>query len=250
MFMESKGKTRLIRISVWVAVLSLLFAVLSSLATALAASAHAALTSVTPVDGTTVAEAPAEVVLTFNEAISTSFAAVTVTDGQGAPVTRGRPAVAGPTVTQALEPVGSGTYTVSFRVVSEDGHAVSSRTTFRVRLAAGDTTPASGTVATPTSSASDTAPAGHVVTVHHPGLGTGCRGARHSPSLGPRRGRRHRGCGRRRGPGPRLVSARIGGPDGRFQPTAQLVLTSPSVAPLAQLAEQLTLNQRVRGSSP
>ena len=55
MFMESKGKTRLIRISVWVAVLSLLFAVLSSLATALAASAHAALTSVTPVDGTTVA---------------------------------------------------------------------------------------------------------------------------------------------------------------------------------------------------
>ena len=157
--MESKGKTRLIRISVWVAVLSLLFAVLSSLATALAASAHAALTSVTPVDGTTVAEAPAEVVLTFNEAISTSFAAVTVTDGQGASVTRGRPAVAGPTVTQALAPVGSGTYTVSFRVVSEDGDAVSSRTTFRVRLAPVDTTPASGTVATPTSSASDTAPA-------------------------------------------------------------------------------------------
>ena len=158
MFMESKGKTRLIRISVWVAVLSLLFTVLSSLATALGASAHAALKSVTPGDGTTVAEAPAEVVLTFNEAISTSFAAVTVTDGQGAPVTRGRPAVAGPTVTQALEPVGSGTYTVSFRVVSEDGHAVSSRSTFRVRLAAG-TTPASGTVATPTSSASETSTA-------------------------------------------------------------------------------------------
>lgn len=158
MFMESKGKTRLIRISVWVAVLSLLFTVLSSLATALGASAHAALKSVTPGDGTTVAQAPAQVVLTFNEAISTSFAAVTVTDGQGAPVTRGRPAVAGPTVTQALEPVGSGTYTVSFRVVSEDGHAVSSRTTFRVRLAAG-TTPASGTVATPTSSASETSPA-------------------------------------------------------------------------------------------
>ena len=158
MFMESKGKTRLIRISVWVAVLSLLFTVLSSLATALGASAHAALKSVTPGDGTTVAEAPAEVVLTFNEAISTSFAAVTVTDGQGAPVTRGRPAVAGPTVTQALEPVGSGTYTVSFRVVSEDGHAVSSRSTFRVRLAAG-TTPASGTGATPTSSASETSPA-------------------------------------------------------------------------------------------
>ena len=158
MFMESKGKTRLIRISVWVAVLSLLFTVLSSLATALGASAHAALKSVTPGDGTTVAQAPAQVVLTFNEAISTSFAAVTVTDGQGAPVTRGRPAVAGPTVTQALEPVGSGTYTVSFRVVSEDGHAVSSRTTFRVRLAAG-TTPASGTAATPTSSASETSPA-------------------------------------------------------------------------------------------
>jgi methionine-rich copper-binding protein CopC len=132
--MESEGKKRLIRISVWVAVASLLLAVLSSLATALAASAHAALRSMTPASGSTVTTPPAEVVLTFNEAISTSFATVTVTDDGGRPVSRGRPAVSGKTVTQPLEEVGSGRYTVAFRVVSEDGHPVSQKASFTVAL--------------------------------------------------------------------------------------------------------------------
>ncbi len=133
--MESEGKKRLIRVSVWVAVLSLLLAVVASLATALEASAHAALRSMIPAAGSTVTTAPKQVVLTFNEPISTSFATVTVTDGKGGSVVSGRPVVSGETVTQKLAQVGSGRYTVTFRVVSEDGHPVSQKATFTVKLA-------------------------------------------------------------------------------------------------------------------
>jgi methionine-rich copper-binding protein CopC len=164
-FMESEGKKRLIRISVWVAVASLLLTVLSSLATALAASAHAALRSMTPAAGSTVTTPPTTVVLTFNEAISTSFATVTVTADDGRPVSRGKPAVSGKTVTQPLAKVGSGRYTVAFRVVSEDGHPVSQKASFTVTLpsptssAPATTSPAQPTSATPASTTSSPAPA-------------------------------------------------------------------------------------------
>ena len=133
--MESRGKTRLIRISVWVAVLSLLLAVVSSLATALAASAHTSLTSMTPASGSTATTtAPTQVVLTFTEPVSTSFAAVTVTDSRGATATAGRATVSGATVTQPLRPLRDGSYAVVYRVVSADGHAVSGRGSFSVQL--------------------------------------------------------------------------------------------------------------------
>jgi methionine-rich copper-binding protein CopC len=132
--MESEGKKRLIRISVWVAVLSLLLAVVSSLATALAASAHTALKSMTPASGSTATTAPKQVVLTFTERVGTSFAAVTVTDARGATVTDGRPTVSGATVTQPLRALRDGSYAVTYRVVSEDGHPVSGRASFSVRL--------------------------------------------------------------------------------------------------------------------
>jgi methionine-rich copper-binding protein CopC len=154
-FMESEGKKRLIRVSVWVAVLSMLLAVLSSLATALEASAHAALRSMTPAAGSTVSTAPTRVVLTFNEPISTSFVTVTVTDARGASVASGRAVVSGETVTQALEPVGSGRYTVGFRVVSEDGHPVAQKAGFTVALPAAT---ASSPTSTPSSAASTAAP--------------------------------------------------------------------------------------------
>jgi hypothetical protein len=160
-FMESEGKKRLIRISVWVAIASLLLAVLSSLATALAASAHAALRSMTPAAGSTVTTPPTEVVLTFNEAISTSFATVTVTDDDGRPVSRGRPAVSGRTVTQALEEIGPGRYTVAFRVVSEDGHPVSQKLSFAVALPSPTVTTPSATSASepsPTPSSATSGP--------------------------------------------------------------------------------------------
>lgn len=167
-FMDSGGKKRVIRIAVWVAVLSMLLAVFSSLATALAASAHAALTSMTPAAGSTVTVPPPAVVLTFSEPVSSSFVTVTVTDGAGASVVAGRPAVNGSTVTQPLRQLGSGTYSVTFRVVSADGHPVSETAAFTVRptpsaspssTAASGSSPGPAGTTQPLSGASSVAPA-------------------------------------------------------------------------------------------
>ena len=145
MFMDSDGKRRAIRIGVWVAILGLLLGVLSSLVMATGADAHAALKSISPQDGSSLAAAPTQVVLTFNEPIGTSFATVTVTGAQGA-VSSGRAVVDGVTVTQALAPdLPNGRYTVAYRVVSEDAHPVADRTTFTVAAAA--TPPSSQTSA-------------------------------------------------------------------------------------------------------
>ena len=84
-FMESPRKSKLIRITVWAAALGLLLGVLSSLAMAGSADAHAVLRSISPKDGARLTSAPTEVVLTFNEPVSSSFATVTVTATDGAP---------------------------------------------------------------------------------------------------------------------------------------------------------------------
>lgn len=143
--MDSEGKRRIIRVGVWVAILGLLLGVLSSIIMATGADAHAALKSISPKDGSSVATAPTKVVLTFNEPISTSFATVTVTGADGV-VSAGKPVVDGVTVTQALAPdLANSRYTVTYRVVSEDGHPVSDKTTFTVAAAATPTTSASET---------------------------------------------------------------------------------------------------------
>ena len=143
--MDSEGKRRVIRIGVWVAILGLLLGVLSSIIMATGADAHAALKSISPKDGSSLATVPTQVVLTFNEPISSSFVTVTVTGAEGA-VSGGKPVVDGVTVTQALAPdLANGRYTVTYRVVSEDGHPVSDKTTFTVDAVATPSNPASGT---------------------------------------------------------------------------------------------------------
>lgn len=160
-FMESPRKSNLIRITVWAAALGLLLGVLSSLAMAGSADAHAVLKSISPKDGARLSSPPSEVVLTFNEPISSSFATVTVagTDGQSA--SSGKARVSGTTVTQDLSgDLADGRFTITFRVVSEDGHPISGRTTFTVASPATSTTAAatSTTVAPAASSAATSAP--------------------------------------------------------------------------------------------
>ena len=160
-FMESPRKSKLIRITVWAAALGLLLGVLSSLAMAGSADAHAVLKSISPKDGARLSSPPSEVVLTFNEPISSSFATVTVagTDGQSA--SSGKARVSGTTVTQDLSgDLADGRFTITFRVVSEDGHPISGRSTFTLASAATTTSPAatSTTVAPATSSAATSAP--------------------------------------------------------------------------------------------
>jgi copper resistance protein C len=156
-YMESEGKRRVVRITVWVAVLGLLLGVLASIVTATSAEAHAALKSVDPKDGSTVTRVPAAVVLVFSEPIGTSFATVTVTGPSGSSVSDGKPQVEGDTVTQPLDPtMPNGRYTVDFRVVSDDGHPVSEQTTFTLRAAATATASPSSSSSAPSPTTSAT----------------------------------------------------------------------------------------------
>jgi methionine-rich copper-binding protein CopC len=159
-YLQSNRRARVIRIAVWAAIVGLLLGVLSSLALAGSAEAHAALQSITPADGARLAQAPTQVVLTFDEAVSTSFATVTVSDPAGKPVTQGAATVDGAVVTQTLAPgLGAGQYVVAFRVVSDDGHPISERTTFTV-LSSTPSSPADAAAPTATPLAEQSSPSG------------------------------------------------------------------------------------------
>jgi copper transport protein len=105
------------------------------LAVALAppAAAHASLVSVDPADGARLDESPAAVELTFSEPVSADLGGVQVLDDAGDPVHRGAARVAGDVVTVDLDDdLPDGTYVVSFRVVSADGHPIRGGSVFGV----------------------------------------------------------------------------------------------------------------------
>lgn len=142
-----------VRASAWGALLALLTITAFGLS-APAALAHASLVSINPADGSTVAAAPTQIVLTFSEDLLATSVRVQVVDGEGVPVADGTPVVDGPVATQPLvDGLSAGGYSVTYRVVSKDGHPVSGSTTFTAQAAAATTpavptTPAS-TPATP-----------------------------------------------------------------------------------------------------
>jgi copper transport protein len=97
------------------------------------ASAHATLLAADPPDGARLDASPAEVHLTFNEHVSASLGGVRVVDHDGARVDRGAVRAVGPDVTVALAPsLSDGTYVITYRVVSADGHPVRGASTFAV----------------------------------------------------------------------------------------------------------------------
>lgn len=154
-FVPTKRQQKVVRLTVWAAVLGLVLGVLAQVVFAVGADAHTALKTVSPKDGARLTTAPTQVVLTFDDPISESFATVTVT-GPGGSVGTGRAAVDGAVVTQPLRPgLADGRYTVAFRVVSADGHPVSDTTTFQL---AASPSPSATTSGATTSGA--TAPAG------------------------------------------------------------------------------------------
>jgi methionine-rich copper-binding protein CopC len=125
------------------------------------ASAHAELLSSDPADGSTVTSRPSTVTLTFGEDIDPKRARsrVEVDGGDGFSYSFDpRPRVEG---TEVIIPLGqtksAGEYTVTYRVVSEDGHPVEGSIAFRaskrVKVAGGTTssTTASSTTGTSTS---------------------------------------------------------------------------------------------------
>lgn len=117
-----------------------------------AASAHDELVSTNPADGASLTEAPRQLKLSFSGDIMDMDGAnqVRVTNAAGDNVAQGNPEVKGTNITQELA-AGNGddTYTVTWRVVSSDGHPIQGTLTYQVAQGATPT----GEAAAATSSA-------------------------------------------------------------------------------------------------
>ena len=99
------------------------------------AAAHDELVSTNPTDGATLTEAPASLELTYSGDIMDVDGAnqVRVTNAAGESVTDGDPEVDGTVVTQDLATAAADdTYTVTWRVVSSDGHPIQGTFTYTV----------------------------------------------------------------------------------------------------------------------
>jgi methionine-rich copper-binding protein CopC len=133
---------------------------LAPVALAAPASAHDSLTGSTPADGSTVTTAPERVRLTFTDEVKELGLTVLVKDPSGASVADGEPRIDGNAVIQPVVPLTRpGTYTVSYRVVSTDGHPVNGRFTFTLDVAAPSPSASPSATATASPSQSPTEPA-------------------------------------------------------------------------------------------
>lgn len=118
------------RAPAWLA--TVLLAVLTVGGTAAPASAHATLVSTDPADGAVLPEAPEEVTFTFDESVSLVADGLLVYDAAGEPVevdASARDAVVTADLPGGLD---DGTYVVTWRVVSSDGHPIAGSLTFHV----------------------------------------------------------------------------------------------------------------------
>ncbi|GHF66642.1 hypothetical protein FHX82_006560 [Amycolatopsis bartoniae] len=113
-----------------------------------AADAHDVLESSNPPAGGQLSTAPSTVELSFNAPVEPGFNELVVTGPDKTSHWEAGPAtVAAETISAPLRPLGpAGDYTVTYHIVSEDGHPVSGSYTFHLTVA-GDGTPAPATQA-------------------------------------------------------------------------------------------------------
>jgi copper transport protein len=120
---------------------ALALAVALLLAAPAVASAHATLEATTPARGAKLGAAPKVVEFRFDEPVEANFGALRVFDARGREVQSGaafHPGGRGSVVAVRVRPgLGTGSYTATYRVVSADGHVVSSGFVFSVGAAAG-----------------------------------------------------------------------------------------------------------------
>lgn len=117
------------------------------------AVAHATLLQTTPANETVVDEAPDSVELRFSESVKASTGGVTVFGPEGDRADRGavERAEDGTLVTAPIDAEGQGSYTVAWRVTSDDGHTITGSFVFHVgrvtgAVAVDDSTPVSAVV--------------------------------------------------------------------------------------------------------
>lgn len=132
-------------------------------ASATSATAHASLESSNPAANSVVATAPSSVTLTFGEKLMVMAGAdaanqIQVTDEAKARVDNADSKVTGEVLTVSLKPgLTDGTYSVDYRVVSEDGHPIEGRYNFTVGSAqVGGTSASSESTAPPMESPTPT----------------------------------------------------------------------------------------------
>ncbi|MGH3612372.1 MAG: copper resistance CopC family protein [Pseudonocardia sp.] len=119
------------------------------------AVAHTRLLSSDPADGTSLAAAPEQVSLTFNEAMQPGFSTISVVGPDGATWQAGDVTVDGPRVSIGLRPLGpAGRYEIGYRVVSNDGHPVTGNLSFTLA------DPGPGAATSAPTPAADPAPSG------------------------------------------------------------------------------------------
>jgi copper transport protein len=116
--------------------LPVVFACLLALLLPAAASAHARLEGTEPPQGAVVKKEPAAVIFEFDEPVEGNFGSVRVYDASGERVDEGdafHPNGEGPRLGVHLKPgLPDGSYTATYRVVSADGHIVSSGYVFSI----------------------------------------------------------------------------------------------------------------------
>lgn len=97
------------------------------------ASAHAVLLSTTPADRSSIAAAPPEVTMEFNEPVSATLGSVRAFDASGARVDEGDLVLEGSRIRLGLrDGLGDGAYVVTYRVLSQDAHPVTGAFAFTV----------------------------------------------------------------------------------------------------------------------
>jgi methionine-rich copper-binding protein CopC len=115
---------------------TVLMAALLSVSSTTTAFAHAFLDHVVPAVGSTVATAPAQVLLFFTQDLEPAFSGATIADANGRPVTSG-PAVFDPRnkMEMVLNPpmLAPGHYTASWHALSVDTHRTEGSFGFDVR---------------------------------------------------------------------------------------------------------------------
>lgn len=100
------------------------------------ASAHAARIAAEPAADAVLETGPPRVSATFNEALQSNFAAMTVVGPDENMWSTGPVEVSGAVASVAMLPSGpAGVYTVNYRVTSADGHVVSGSWSFQVTVA-------------------------------------------------------------------------------------------------------------------
>ena len=99
----------------------------------LGAHAHGILDRASPSPGSAVRAGPREVSIRFTQRLEPAFSTIAVTNSAGERVDTGGTRVSGNVMRVSLQPIGAGTYRVTWRVLSVDTHTTEGAFSFHVR---------------------------------------------------------------------------------------------------------------------